>query len=182
VKSENVSAVEGKPTRVLVMVDNAAAQAISGEITFPAGFGMVPIGATNSSFRGLEPGGRYEGEFEITAPAPIEKNRTFHAVLNYRLDDGRTGTSRSYPVSSRTDERIAWGWVKRVEAATAGAVQPPVPYGALYEEVLQQRELVYAAYNSGAWADTVRLAVEHGRICARIKEHKKHAQPPNPEN
>jgi len=180
VKSESVSAVDGKPTRVLVTVDNGAAQPISGEITFPRGFGMVPVGATNSSFSGLEPGARYTGEFEVTAPAPIEKNRTFHAILDYRLNDGRTGTSRSYPVTSRTDERIAWGWVKRVEAATAEAVQPPVPYGALYEEVLQQRELVYAAYNSGDYPDTIRLAREHGRICARIKEQKRQTQP-NPE-
>ena len=180
VKSESISAEDGKPTRVLVTVDNAAGQPLSGEIIFPKGFTAKPLGGKESRVRGLPPGGRYGCEFEVTAPSPIERNRTFHAILSYRLDDGRTGSSRSYPVTSRTDERIAWGWVKRVEAGMAEAAQPPTPWGSLYQQALQQRELVYAAYNSGAWADTVRLAREHDRLCARIKDQRK-SLPPNPE-
>ncbi len=71
--------------------------------------------------------------------------------------------------------------MKRVESATSEAMQPPTPYGARYEEVLQHRELVYAAYNSGAWTDTTRLAIEHGRICARIRQQKKRPRPSAPE-
>jgi hypothetical protein len=37
--------------------------------------------------------------------------------------------------------------------------------------------MVYAAYNSGAYADTVRLAQEHIRLCARIKEQRKQQLP-----
>jgi hypothetical protein len=180
VKSDSVSAREGRPTRVLVTVDNAAGQALSGEITFPGGFAAKPSGGKGSSIRALPPGGHYECEFEVTAPSPIERNRTFNAVLAFRLSDGRTGSSSSYPVTSRTDERIAWGWVKRVEAGMAEAAQPPTPWGSLYQQALQQRELVYAAYNSGAYAETVRLAREHERLCARIKEQRK-SLPPNPE-
>ena len=180
VKSESVSAQEGKPTRLLVTVDNAAGRPLSGEIIFPKGFVAKSLGGKESRIRGLAPGGHYECEFDVTAPSPIERNRTFHAILSYRLDDGRTGSSRSYPVTSRTDERIAWGWVKRVEAGMAEATEPPTPWGSLYQQALQQRELVYAAYNSGAYTDTVRLAREHGRLCARIREQRK-SLPPNPE-
>jgi len=180
VKSESISAQDGRPTRVLVTVDNAAGQPLSGEIIFPKGFAAKPLGGKEARIRALEPGGHYGCEFDVTAPSPIERNRTFHAILSYRLDDGRTGTSKSYPVTSRTDERIAWGWVKRVEAGMAEATQPPTPWGSLYQQALQQREMVYAAYNSGAYADTVRLAREHGRLCARIKEQRK-SLPPNPE-
>jgi len=180
VKSDSVSAREGRPTRVLVTVDNAAGQALSGEITFPGGFAAKPSGGKESGIRALPPGGHYECEFEVTAPSPIERNRTFNAVLDFRLTDGRTGSSSSYPVTSRTDERIAWGWVKRVEAGMAEAAQPPTPWGSLYQQALQQRELVYAAYNSGAYAETVRLAREHERLCARIKGQRK-SLPPNPE-
>jgi len=62
----------------------------------------------------------------------------------------------------------------------AEAAQPPTPWGSLYQQALQQRELVYAAYNSGAYAETVRLAREHERLCARIKGQRK-SLPPNPE-
>jgi hypothetical protein len=180
VKSESISVQDGRPTRVLVTVDNAAGQLLSGEIIFPRGFAAKPLGRKETRIRGLEPGGHYGCEFEVTAPSPIERNRTFNAILSYRLDDGRTGASKSYPVTSRTDERIAWGWVKRVEAGMAEAAQPPTPWGSLYQQALQQRELVYAAYNSGAYADTVRLAREHDRLCARIKEQRKSLSP-NPE-
>jgi beta-galactosidase len=180
VKSDHISAREGEPTRLIVTVDNASGQGLSGEIAFPKGFAAKPVGGQGPRIRGLLPGGHYECEFEVTAPSPIERNRTFSAVLGYRLSDGRTGISSSYPVTSRTDERIAWGWVKRVEAGMAEAAQPPTPWGSLYQEALQQRELVYAAYNSGAFADTVRLAREHDRLCARIKEQRK-SLAPNPE-
>jgi hypothetical protein len=181
IKTDEISAVEGRPTRVVVTVDNTTTGPLSGEITFPAGFMAVPAVGARPGLQGLEPGGHYEVQFDVSAPAPLERNRTFHAVLNYRLGDGRTGASNSYPVSSRTDERIAWGWVKHVENATAEAMQPPSAYGDLYEQALQYRELVYAAYNSGAWADTARLAMEHGRICDRVREQKKHPRPPSPE-
>ncbi|HYK88317.1 MAG TPA: beta-galactosidase [Acidobacteriota bacterium] len=173
VKSDHISAEDGKPTRVLVTVDNAAGLLLSGGITFPTGFNAVPAEAKDVHFEGLKPGGHHECEFAVTTPSPIERNRTFQAIVNYRLEDGRTGTSRSYPITSRTDERIARGWVKRVEADMAESAQPPTPYGPLYEQALQQRELVYAAYNSGAYADVVRLAREHGRLCAQIKERRK---------
>ena len=94
-------------------------------------------------------------------------------MVNYRRLDGKEGTARSYPVTSRTDERIARGWVKRVEADMADAATPPTPWGSLYEEALQKREFVYAAYNSGAYKDCVRLAKEHGRLCQQIKEQRK---------
>ncbi len=180
VKSEGISALDGKPTRLLVTVDNSAGQPLSGEILFPEGFAAKPLAGKGAQIHALEPGGHYETEFEVASPTPIERNRTFHAILSYRLIDGRTGTSKSYPVTSRTDERIAWGWVKRVEAGMAEASQPPTPWGSLYQQALQQRELVYAAYNSGDYADTVRLAREHERLCARIKEQRR-SQPPNPE-
>jgi hypothetical protein len=179
VRSESISAEEGKPTRVLVTVDNAAGQPLSGEITFPRGFTAVPVEARHDRLQGLKPGGHNECEFEVTAPSPVERNRTFQAILNYRFEDGRTGTSRSYPVTSRTDERIAWGWVKRVEAGMAEAAQPPTPYGPLYEQALQQRELIYAAYKNGAYADVVRLAREHERLCVQIEERRK-PLPPSP--
>jgi hypothetical protein len=151
-----------------------------GRSSFRKAFEAKPLGRKDSRIRALEPGGHYEGEFEVTAPSPIERNRTFHAILSYQLNDGRTGVSKSYPVTSRTDERIAWGWVKRVEAGMVEATEPPTPWGSLYQQALQQRELVYAAYNSGDYADAVRLAREHMRLCARIKEQRK-SLPPNPE-
>ena len=54
----------------------------------------------------------------------------------------------------------------------AGAATPPTPWGNLYEEALQKREFVYAAYNSGAYADTIRLAKEHAQLCKQIKEQR----------
>ncbi len=107
--AQRVSAAEGKPTRVLVTVDNTASRPLSGEIRFPAGFRAVPVAGTKPDVQGLQPGGHYEGEFEITAPAPLDRNRTFHAVLNYRLDDGRTGSSTSYPVSSAARTSVSRG-------------------------------------------------------------------------
>jgi hypothetical protein len=177
VQSENISAQDGRPTRLLVTVENAAGEPLSGEVTFPQGFRAVPIGNKEPRFQGLEPGGHYQCEYEVSAPPPLERNRTFQAILRYQRQYGRMGTSNSYPVTSRTDERIAWGWVKRVEAGMAEAALPPTPYGGLYEQALQQREMVYAAYNSGAYADTVRLAQEHIRLCARIKEQRKQQLP-----
>jgi hypothetical protein len=162
---------------VLVTVDNAAGEPLSGEITFPEGFAAMPIGEKEPRIHDLEPGGHYSCEFDVTAPPPIERNRTFQAILNYRRKDSRTSISKSYPVTSRTDERIAWGWLKRVEAGMAEVAQRPTPYGGLYDQALQQRELVYAAYNSGAYADAVRLAKEHIRLCARLKEQRKHQVP-----
>jgi hypothetical protein len=181
VHSDNISAAEGKPTRIRVTVENATAGAIEGEITFPGRFRATPVAGSNARIQGLKPGAHYEGEFDVLAPAPLERNRTFNAVLNYRTNNGSPGSTASYAVTSRTDERIAWGWVKRVEAATAEAMQPPSAYGGLYEDALRYRELVYAAYHSGAWADTARLAIEHGRVCERIKEQKKQPRPPAPE-
>jgi len=177
VKSESISAEEGRPTRVLVTVDNATNEPLSGEIIFPSGFVAVPVGEKPPRFQGLEPGGSYQREFDVTSPSPVERNRTFRAILNYLRNDGRTGVSKSYPVTSRTDERIAWGWVRRVETGMAEAAQPPTPYGDLYEQALQLRERVYAAYNNGAYADTIRLAREHVRLCARIKEQRRQQLP-----
>jgi len=173
VRSVDISAQEGKPTRVLVTVDNAAGEAISGEITFPPDFTISRAGSGNSRFSQLEPGERYSAEFDVLATSPIERHRTFQAMVNYRRRDGREGVARSYPVTSRTDERIARGWVKRVEADTADASTPPAPWGGLYEEALQKREFVYAAYNRGAYTDCVRLAKEHGRLYQQIKERRR---------
>jgi hypothetical protein len=53
----------------------------------------------------------------------------------------------------------------------------PTPYGDLYAQALQQREQVYAAYNSGAFADTIRLAREHARLCGLIREQKRERVP-----
>ena len=173
VKSADISAQEGKPTRVLVTVDNAAGEAVSGEITFPRGFSANGVGSGNSRFTQLKPGQRYSAEFDVLAPSPIERHRTFQAVVSYRRQDGKEAIARSYFVTSRTDERIARGWVRRVEADMADAATPPTPWGGVYEEALQKRELVYAAYNSGAYQDCVRLAKEHGRLCQQIKEQRR---------
>ncbi|PYV40523.1 MAG: hypothetical protein DMG06_20050 [Acidobacteria bacterium] len=172
VKSEQISAQEDRPTRILVTVDNATSEEIAGEITFSPGFRATPVGAETSRFSRLQPGESVSAEFDVTAPPPIEKNRTFQAIVPYERRDGRAGSAQSYPVTSRTDERIAWSWVKRVEADMAGAATPPTPWGNLYEEALQKREFVYAAYNSGAYADTIRLAKEHAQLCKQIKEQR----------
>jgi len=173
VESKDISAQEGRPNRVFVTVDNAAGEAISGEISFPSGFRANGTRSQSFQFDQLKPGQRYSAEFDVLASFPIERHRTFQAVVNYRRQDGKEGTARSYPVTSRTDERIASGWVKRVETDMADAATPPTPWGNLYEEALQKREFVYAAYNKGAYADCIRLAKEHGRLCQEIKKQRK---------
>jgi len=173
VKADQVSAQEGKPTRVRVTIDNAGSDEISGKIVFPPGFEARTVEGKDSRLEALKPGARYDAEFDVTAPSPIERNRTFQATVRYSRKDGRTGIASSYPVTSRTDERIAWGWIRRVEADMAEAATPPTPWGNLYNEALQMRELAYAAYNSGAYADAVRLAKEHGRLCEKIKEQRR---------
>ena len=174
VQSDAVSAKEGRPTRVLVTVDNATGSRISGEIVFPGGFRSAPAGAHGPRFTGLESGQRYSAQFDVTAPRPIERNRTFVATVRYRRADGRSGEAGSYPVTSRTDERIAWGWLQRVETEmTEVATTPGIPHGNLYGDALQKREFVYAAYNDGAYGDLIRLAQENLGICRRLKEQKK---------
>jgi hypothetical protein len=170
VKADQVSAQDGKPTRVRVTVDSAGSDEISGEIAFTPGFDARIVGSEGSRFEGLKPGERYSAVFDVMAPSPIERNRTFQATIRYSRKDGHAGSASSYPVTSRTDERIAWGWVRRVEADMAEAAIPPTPWGNLYNEALQKRELVDAAYNSGAYADAVRLAKEHARLCKEIRE------------
>jgi hypothetical protein len=173
VEADQVSAQAGKPTRVRVTIDSTGSEEISGEIVFTPGFEARTVGGQDSRFEGLKPAERYSAEFDVTAPSPVERNRTFQATVRYRRKDGRTGTASSYPVTSRTDERIAWGWIKRVEADMAEAATPPTPWGRLYNEALQMRELVYAAYNSGAYADAVRLAKQHARLCEKIKKERR---------
>jgi hypothetical protein len=171
VRSEKISAVESAPTRVTVTVDNAAPTDLSGEIALPNGFRAVPVNGNKLRFVNLHPRQRFSGTFDVYAPFPIDLNRTFHATVRYTGGDGRIGTSDSYPVTSRTGERIAHGWLKRVEAAmTEAATTAGTPHGDLYEEALQKREFVYAAYNKGEWAETVRLAKEHLRICDGLKK------------
>ena len=174
VKSDAVSAKEGRPTRVLVTVDNATGSRISGEIVFPGGFRAAPAGAHGPRFTGLESGQRYSAQLDVTAARPIERNRTFVATVRYRRADGRSGEAGSYPVTSRTDERIAWGWLQRVETEmTEVATTPGIPHGNLYGDALQKREFVYAAYNDGAYGEVIRLAQENLGICRRLKEQKK---------
>jgi hypothetical protein len=159
-------------TPLVVTVDNAAGSAISGEVVFPPGFRAVAQGQ-GARFSGLPPGERYTAQFVVTAPAPIERNRTFTATVRYRRNDGRSGESVSYPVTSRVDERIAWGWVQKVEAAmTEAATASGTPRGILYEQALQKREFVYAAYNNGEFADVIRLAREMLDIGERLKQQR----------
>lgn len=176
VKSEAVSAKEGVPTPIVVTVDNAAGRAISGEVVFPPGFRAVVQGkdqGPGARFSGLPPGERYTAQFVLTAPTPIERNRTFTATVRYRRSDGRSGESASYPVTSRVDERIAWGWVQKVEAAmTEAATTPGTVHGKMYEQGLQKREFVYAAYNNGEFADVIRLSREMMDICERLKQQR----------
>jgi len=174
VQSDAVSAKEGRPTRVLVTVDNATGSRISGEIVFPGGFRAAPAGAHGPRFTRLESGQRYSAQLDVTAARPIERNRTFVATVRYRRADGRSGEAGSYPVTSRTDERIAWGWLQRVETEmTEAATTPGIPHGNLYGDALQKREFVYAAYNDGAYGEVIRLAQENLGICRRLKEQKK---------
>jgi beta-galactosidase len=173
VKSDAVSAREGLATPVLVTVDNATGGPISGEIVFPAGFRVVPA-AGGARFAALKPGARYTGRFDVTAPAPIDRNRTFAATLRYRRADGTVGEAASYPVTSRTDERIAWSWLQRAESGmTEVATTRGIPHGSPYEDALQKREFAYAAYNDGAWGDAIRLARELLDICDRLKAQKR---------
>ena len=79
-------------------------------------------------------------------------------------------TAESYPVTSWTGERIAHGWLTRVEAAmTQAAITAGTPHGDLYGEALQKREFVYAAYNKGDWTETVRLARQNLALCDQLK-------------
>jgi hypothetical protein len=174
IRSDAVSAQEGKPTRVLVTVDNATGGEISGKIVFPEGFRVASAGAAGSGFTGLRPGERYSAQLDVTAPAPIERNRTFVATVRYRRPNGQAGEANSYPVTSRTDERIAWSWLQLAEAGmTEVTTTRGVPHGAPYAEALQKRELLYAAYNNGAFADTIRLARETVEICKHLKEQRR---------
>ncbi len=171
VRSDSISTKDGQPTVVTVTVDNATGTAISGSITFPAGFRGVARGGGSARFSGLAPGKRHSAEFEVTAPSPIERHRTFEALVRYSRADGKAGVAASYPVSSRTDERVAWSWVQRVEAEmTEAATTRGTPHGPLYEEALQKREFVYAAYNDGAFADTVRLGEEAVGLLRRLRD------------
>jgi hypothetical protein len=171
VRSEKISATESAPTRITLTVDNTAATDLSGDIEFPNGFRAVTADADKLRFVNLHPGQRFSGSFDVYAPNPIELNRTFHATVRYTGSDGRSGTSDSYPVTSRTGERIAHGWLSRVESAmTEAATTPGTPHGDLYEEALQKREFVYAAYNKADWTQTVRIAKEHLRICDELKK------------
>ncbi|MCX6620425.1 MAG: beta-galactosidase [Acidobacteria bacterium] len=135
VRSTAISTKDGRPTPLEVTVDNAAGQSISGEITFPAGFRAVAEAGASAKFQDLAPGHRYTAQFQVTAPAPIERNRTFQATVRYSRPDGKSGEAASYPVTSRTDERIAWSWRERVEAEmTEAATTPGTPHGPLYED------------------------------------------------
>jgi len=46
-------------------------------------------------FSALLSGESYTAHFALTAPAPIERNHTFTAMVTYRRADGRTGESAS---------------------------------------------------------------------------------------
>jgi hypothetical protein len=88
----------------------------------------------------------------------------------YYNDDDVKRTAESYPVTSWTGERIAHGWVMRVETAmTEAATTSGTPHGDLYGEALQKREFVYAAYNKGDWAETVRLARQNLALCEQLR-------------
>jgi len=173
VQSDSVSATDGRTTPLLVTVDNATGGRISGEILFPAGFRAESKGA-GLRFNSLAPGERYSARFDVTAPSPIDRNRTFTPTVRYQRAGGASGEASSYPVTSRTDERLALGWLQRAEAEmTEVTTTPGVPRGSPYTEAMHKREFVYAAYNDGAYADTVRLAREILDLCKRMKEQRK---------
>ncbi len=89
--------------------------------------------------------------------------------MDYRDGDVQR-TAESYAVTSWTGERIAHGWLARVEAAmTDAATTPGTPHGDLYGEALQKREFVYAAYNKGDWIETVRLARQNLALCEQLR-------------
>jgi hypothetical protein len=168
VRTEHISTVENQPTRVTVTVDNAAGTDITGEIAFPQGFRAVPAAGDTPKFAGLRPSQRFSATFDVYARGPIESNRTFRANVYY--SDGVKRMVESYPVTSWTGERIAHGWLSRAEAAmTEAATTPGTPHGDLYGEALQKREFVYAAYNKGDWAETVRLARQNLTLCEQLK-------------
>ncbi len=178
VKSDAVSAKDGQATPLTVTVDNATGWPISGEITFPAGFRVVAAQGSAAKFASLKPGERYAARFEVTAPTPIDRHRTFAATVRYRGAGGE-GEATSYPVTSRTDERIAWSWLQKAEAGmTDVTITPGIPRGRPYAEVLQKREFAYAAYNDGAWADAVRLARELVMTCNQLKAQRREPGPP----
>jgi hypothetical protein len=168
VRTAHISTVENQPTRVTVTVDNAAGTDITGEIAFPQGFRAAPVDGNTPKFAGLRPSERYSATFDVYARGPIESNRTFRANVYY--SDGVKRMAESYPVTSWTGERIAHGWLSKAEAAmTEAATTPGTPHGDLYGEALQKREFVYAAYNKGDWAETVRLARENLTLCEQLK-------------
>jgi Beta-galactosidase/Beta-galactosidase trimerisation domain len=170
VRSEKIGAVEGQPTRVTVTVDNAGAKGISGEITFPRGFRGVPLNGASPKFKNLPPAQRFSRTFDVYAPSPLEFNRTFRAQVTPEQEGGGR-IAESYPVTSRLGERVAHGWLKRVEAAmTEAATTDGTPHGDLYAEALQNRELVYAAYNNGDWAKVARLAKQGLSLFQQLKQ------------
>jgi hypothetical protein len=153
-------------------VDNATGAPISGEIAFPAGFRAVAAQGS-AKFASLAPGERHTARFEVTAPSPIDRHRTFAAVVRYKGAGGE-GEAASYPVTSRTDERIAWSWLQKAEAGmTEVTLTPGVPRGRPYAYALQQREFAYAAYNEGAWREAVRLARELVATCNQLKAQRR---------
>jgi hypothetical protein len=154
---------------VTVTVDNAAGTDITGEIAFPRGFRAVTVNGDTPKFVGLSPAQHFTATFDVYAVTPIESNRTFRAHVYYNDDDVKR-TAESYPVTSWTGERIAHGWVMRVETAmTEAATTSGTPHGDLYGEALQKREFVYAAYNKGDWAETVRLARQNLALCEQLR-------------
>lgn len=170
VRTGKISAVEGEPTRVTVTVDNAGAKDISGEITFSRGFRGVPLNGGSPKFENLPPAQRFSRIFDVYAPSPVEYNRTFRALVTTQQEGGGS-IAESYPVTSRLGERVAHGWLKRVETAmTEAATTSGTPHGDLYAEALQNREFVYAAYNKGDWAKVARLAKQGLSLCEQLKQ------------
>jgi len=169
VRTEHISTVQHEPTRVTVTVDNAAATPITGKIAFPNTFRAVPVDGGSPKFVALRPSQRHSATFDVYALGPIESNRTFSAHVQYY--EGRVGrVAESYPITSWTGERMAHGWLARVEAAmTDAATAPGTPHGDLYGEALQKREFVYAAYNKGDWAETARLARQSLVLCEQLR-------------
>ena len=182
VRSAKISAVESEPTRVTVTVDNAEARDISGEITFSPGFRGAALDGGSPQFHNLPPGERFAQTFDVYAPSPLEFNRTFRAHVTSKEADGWS-SAKSYPVTSRLGERIAHGWVQRVEAAmTEAATMTGTPHGDLYGEALQHRELVYGAYNHGDWDRVARLAKQGLMLCEQLKQARLRGHnPPDPE-
>ena len=55
---------------------------------------------------------------------------------------------------------------------TEAALISGTPRGVLYEQGLQKREFVYAAYNNGEFADVIRLSREMMDICERLQQQR----------